>query len=55
MATMQTWLESFHRAAANGMRATDIESFGKWLQEREGIAKQTASAAAAPAAAPSPR
>jgi len=45
MATMQTWLES-HRVAANGMRAADIDSFGKWLQEREGIAKQTASAAA---------
>jgi hypothetical protein len=49
---MQTWLES-HRAAANGMRAGDIDSFGKWLQEREGIAKQTASASAA-APAPSP-
>jgi len=46
MATMQTWLES-HRAAANGMRAGDIDSFGKWLQEREGIAKPTASASAA--------
>jgi tetratricopeptide (TPR) repeat protein len=45
MATMQNWLES-HRVAANGMRAADIDSFGKWLQEREGIAKQTASAAA---------
>jgi len=54
MATMRIWLES-HRVAANGMRAADIDSFGKWLQEREGIAKQTASAsAAAPAAAPSP-
>jgi hypothetical protein len=29
--------------AANGMRATDIDSFGKWLQERDGIAKPTAS------------
>jgi tetratricopeptide (TPR) repeat protein len=53
MATMQTWLES-HRAAANGMRAADIDSFGKWLQEREGIAKQTASASA-PAPAPNPQ
>jgi hypothetical protein len=26
------------------MRAADIDSFGKWLQERDGIAKQTASA-----------
>jgi tetratricopeptide (TPR) repeat protein len=50
MMSMQQWLES-HRTAANGMRASDIDSFGKWLQERDGIAKQTASAAA-PAAAP---
>jgi hypothetical protein len=41
MTAMQTWLDS-HRTAANGMRATDIDSFGKWLQERDGIAKQTA-------------
>jgi hypothetical protein len=45
MASMQKWLES-HRTAANGMRASDIDSFGKWLQERDGIAKQTASASA---------
>jgi tetratricopeptide (TPR) repeat protein len=45
MASMQKWLES-HRAAANGMRAADIGSFGKWVEERDGIAKQTASAAA---------
>jgi hypothetical protein len=30
------------------MRAADIDSFDKWLQERDGIAKQTASAAANP-------
>ncbi len=42
MVTMQKWLDS-HRAAANGMRAADIDAFGKWLQERDGIAKQTAS------------
>jgi len=42
MVSMQKWLES-HRAAPNGMRAADIESFAKWLQERDGIAKQTAS------------
>ncbi len=46
MVAMQKWLE-IHRAAANGMRAADIDSFGKWLQERDGIAKQTASASAA--------
>jgi tetratricopeptide (TPR) repeat protein len=45
MVSMQKWLE-FHRAAANGMRAADIDSFGKWLQERDDIAKQTASASA---------
>jgi tetratricopeptide (TPR) repeat protein len=42
MISMQKWLEG-HRAAANGMRAADIDSFDKWLQERDGIAKQTAS------------
>jgi hypothetical protein len=50
MASMQKWLES-HRVAANGMRAADIDSFGKWLQERGEIAKPTASASA-PAGAP---
>ena len=45
MVAMQKWLES-HRVAANGMRAADIDSFDKWMQERDGIAKQTASAAA---------
>jgi hypothetical protein len=28
-----------HQKAANGMRAADIEAFGKWVQERDGIAK----------------
>jgi tetratricopeptide (TPR) repeat protein len=42
MVSMQKWLES-HRVAASGMRATDIDSFDKWLQERDGIAKSTAS------------
>jgi hypothetical protein len=42
MVVMQKWLEG-HRTAANGLRATDIDSFGKWLQQRDGIAKQTAS------------
>jgi len=42
MVSMQKWLES-HRAAPNGMRPADIDAFGKWLQERDGIAKQTAS------------
>jgi hypothetical protein len=53
MAVMQKWLQSHHEAA-NGMRSADIDSFGKWLQERDGIAKQAAvsSAAGAPVAAP---
>jgi tetratricopeptide (TPR) repeat protein len=46
MVSMQKWLE-VHRAAAGGIRAADIDSFGKWIQERDGIAKQTASASAA--------
>jgi tetratricopeptide (TPR) repeat protein len=42
MRAMQQWLTD-HRGNANGMRASDVDAFGKWLQEREGIAKQTAS------------
>jgi tetratricopeptide (TPR) repeat protein len=42
MVVMQQWLTN-HRANANGMRASDVDAFGKWLQERDGIAKQTAS------------
>jgi tetratricopeptide (TPR) repeat protein len=41
MAAMRAWLQQ-HRAAANGMRAQDIDAFDKWLQERDGIAKATA-------------
>jgi tetratricopeptide (TPR) repeat protein len=41
MLSMQDWLQR-HRADANGMRASDIESFGNWLAERDGIAKATA-------------
>jgi len=51
MVSMQKWLEA-HRASANGMRPADIDSFGKWLQEQEGIAKQTASSAAPAPASP---
>jgi tetratricopeptide (TPR) repeat protein len=54
MVSMQSWLES-HRAAANGMRAVDIDAFDKWLQERGGIAKQTASTSAAAPAPASPQ
>ena len=42
MVSMQAWVAR-HRAASNGMRAADIESFGKWVDERDGIAKATAS------------
>jgi tetratricopeptide (TPR) repeat protein len=42
MLAMQKWLND-HRTDAHGMRAADIDSFGKWLLERDGIAKQTAS------------
>jgi tetratricopeptide (TPR) repeat protein len=42
MAAMQAWLQT-HRAAANGVRVADIDAFDKWLQERDGIAKTTAS------------
>jgi hypothetical protein len=39
---MQAWLQT-HRAAASGVRVADIDAFDKWLQERDGIAKTTAS------------
>ena len=42
MTAMQKWLAE-HRGNANGMRVSDVDAFDKWLQEREGIAKQTAS------------
>jgi tetratricopeptide (TPR) repeat protein len=42
MVSMQKWLAS-HRAVPSRLRAADIDSFDKWLQERDGIAKQTAS------------
>jgi len=42
MSAMQKWLAD-RRADARGLPASDIEAFGKWLSEREGLAKQTAS------------
>jgi tetratricopeptide (TPR) repeat protein len=42
LVAMHAWLES-HRTAANGMRASDIEAFDKWLQERDRLAGVTAS------------
>jgi tetratricopeptide (TPR) repeat protein len=44
MLHMQDWLRS-HRAAANGVRPADIDSFDKWLTERGGIAKTAAASA----------
>ena len=41
MTNMQGWLQR-HRTSAGGVRASDIDAFDKWLQEREGIAKTTA-------------
>jgi tetratricopeptide (TPR) repeat protein len=43
MVGMQAWLTK-HRAVPDGMRAADIDAFDKWVQERDGIAKTTASA-----------
>jgi tetratricopeptide (TPR) repeat protein len=43
MVGMQAWLAK-HRAVPDGMRASDIDAFDKWVQERDGIAKTTASA-----------
>jgi tetratricopeptide (TPR) repeat protein len=42
MAAMQKWVAAY-QADPHGMRASDIDAFGKWVAERDGIAKQTAS------------
>jgi tetratricopeptide (TPR) repeat protein len=42
MTAMQKWLND-HQTDAKGMRPADIAAFGKWLSERDGIAKQAAS------------
>jgi tetratricopeptide (TPR) repeat protein len=44
MVHMQDWVSS-HRAAANGVRPADIDSFDKWVTERGGIAKTAAAGA----------
>jgi len=44
MLVMERWVAA-HRENANGMRASDIDAFDKWVQEREGIAKSSASLA----------
>ena len=38
---MQDWVQR-HRAAANGVRPADLDSFDKWVTERGGIAKTAA-------------
>jgi tetratricopeptide (TPR) repeat protein len=42
MASMQKWVAAY-QADPHGMRVSDIAAFGKWVAERDGIAKQTAS------------
>jgi tetratricopeptide (TPR) repeat protein len=42
MTAMQKWLAD-RQTDPRGMRAADIDAFGKWVAEREGSAKQTAS------------
>ena len=42
MAVMQKWLAE-HQADSHGLRSSEIDAFAKWLNERDGIAKQTAS------------
>jgi tetratricopeptide (TPR) repeat protein len=42
MSVMQKWL-SDHQADPKGMRPTDVAAFGKWISERDGIAKQASS------------
>jgi tetratricopeptide (TPR) repeat protein len=42
MLAMQKWVGD-HRVDANGVSATDLDAFDKWVHERDGIAKQTAS------------
>jgi tetratricopeptide (TPR) repeat protein len=41
MVHMQDWVQR-HRAASNGVRPGDIDSFDKWVTERSGIAKTAA-------------
>jgi tetratricopeptide (TPR) repeat protein len=41
MVHMQDWVQR-HRAASNGVRPADIDSFDKWVTERSGIAKTAA-------------
>ncbi len=42
MAAMQKWLAE-HQVDSRGLRSSEIDAFAKWVSERDGIAKQTAS------------
>jgi hypothetical protein len=42
MAAMQKWLAE-HQPDSRGPRSSEIDAFAKWVSERDGIAKQTAS------------
>ena len=44
MVHMQDWVQR-HRAAADGVRPADLDSFDKWVTERGGIAKTAAAGA----------
>ena len=43
----EAWDSELIARLKGGMRAEDIDSFGKWMRERDGIAKQTAAASPA--------
>ena len=42
MAAMQKWLAE-HQTGSSGPRSSEIDAFAKWVSDRDGIAKQTAS------------
>jgi hypothetical protein len=42
MAVMQKWLAE-HQPGSSGPRSSESDAFAKWVNERDGIAKQTAS------------
>jgi hypothetical protein len=42
MAAMQKWLTE-HQTGSSGPRSSEIDAFTKWVNDRDGIAKQTAS------------
>jgi tetratricopeptide (TPR) repeat protein len=44
MTAMHQWTDA-HRKDAQGLSSADVEAFSKWMDERTGIASQTASLA----------